>query len=42
VKEDVDSVRKGEECGLGLTGFNDLKEGDVIECFSIEEKRASI
>ena len=42
VKEDVDSVRKGEECGLGLTGFNDLMEGDVIECFSIEEKRASI
>jgi len=42
VKEDVDSVRKGEECGLGLTGFNDLAEGDVIECFSIEEKRASI
>jgi len=42
VKEDVDSVRKGEECGLGLTGFNDLEEGDVVECFSIEEKRAAI
>ena len=42
VKEDVDSVKKGEECGLGLTGFNDLVEGDVVECFSIEEKRAAI
>lgn len=42
VKEDVDSVRKGEECGLGLIDFNDLEEGDVVECFSIEEKRAAI
>jgi translation initiation factor IF-2 len=42
VKEDVDSVKKGEECGLGLTGFNDLFAGDVVECFSIEEKRAAI
>ena len=42
VKEDVDNVKKGEECGLGLTGFNDLVEGDVVECFSIEEKRAAI
>ncbi|KAL7431989.1 hypothetical protein ACHAXH_001637 [Discostella pseudostelligera] len=42
VKEDVESVKKGEECGLGLTGFNDLVEGDVVECFSIEEKRAAI
>ena len=42
VKEDVDSVRKGEECGLGLTGFNDLKEGDIVECFSIEEKIPAI
>jgi len=42
VKEDVESVKKGEECGLGLTGFNDLVEGDVVECFSIEEKRAAL
>jgi len=42
VKEDVESVRNGEECGLGLVGFNDLEEGDVVECFSIEEKRATI
>ena len=42
VKEDVDSVRRGEECGLGLKSYNDLREGDVVECFSIEEKRAVI
>merc|ERR1712127_697517 len=42
VKEDVDSVRHGEECGLGIAEFNDMKEGDVVVCYSIEEKRAKI
>jgi len=42
VKEDVDSVRRGDECGLGLMGFNDLQEGDVVECYSIEETRPAI
>jgi translation initiation factor IF-2 len=42
VKEDVDSVKRGEECGLQLDGFNDLEEGDVIECYSIEEKKIAI
>lgn len=42
VKEDVQNVKKGEECGLGLESFSDLEEGDVIECFSTEMKKASI
>lgn len=42
VKEDVESVRRGDECGLGLDGFNDIEEGDVVECYSIEEKRVSL
>jgi translation initiation factor IF-2 len=42
VKEDVDIVRRGDECGLGLDGFSDIKEGDIIECFSIEQKRTSL
>jgi translation initiation factor IF-2 len=42
VKEDVDSVRRGDECGLGLDGFNDIEEGDVVECYSIEETRVSL
>jgi len=42
VKEDVDSVKRGEECGLQLHGFNNLEEGDVIECYSIEERRVKI
>ena len=42
VKEDVESVRRGDECGLGLDGINDISEGDVVECYSIEEKRVSL
>eukprot|EP00804_Cyclotella_cryptica_P000923 CCRYP_001124-RA/>CCRYP_001124-RA protein AED:0.02 eAED:0.02 QI:258/1/1/1/1/1/3/113/1121 len=42
VKENVESVRRGDECGLGLDGYNDIAEGDVVECYSIEEKRASL
>ncbi|MCC7083583.1 MAG: translation initiation factor IF-2 [Pirellulales bacterium] len=36
-KDDVKEVREGLECGIKLTGFNDLKEGDVLECYRIEE-----
>jgi translation initiation factor IF-2 len=38
VKEDVQEVRNGEECGLGLNGFKDFEEGDIIECYSVEMK----
>ncbi len=36
-QDDVREVREGFECGIGLRGFNDFEEGDVIECFTIEE-----
>jgi translation initiation factor IF-2 len=36
-KDDVREVREGMECGMKLRGFNDLKEGDVLECYRIEE-----
>jgi translation initiation factor IF-2 len=32
-------VREGLECGIKLSGFNDLKEGDVFEAYKIEEIR---
>lgn len=38
VKEDVQEVRNGEECGLGLSGFEDFQNGDIIECYSVETK----
>jgi translation initiation factor IF-2 len=36
-KEDVREVRDGYECGIAIEGFNDIKVGDVIECFRVEE-----
>ena len=36
-KEDVREVRDGYECGISIEGFNDVKVGDVIECFRVEE-----
>ncbi|MEC7520100.1 MAG: translation initiation factor IF-2 [Myxococcota bacterium] len=42
VKDDVREVASGYECGIGLAGFNDIKEGDVIECFEMEEIEATL
>ncbi len=36
-KDDVREVREGFECGLGVENYNDLKVGDVIECYRTEE-----
>ena len=35
-KDDVSEVKAGFECGIGLEKFNDLKDGDVIEVFTME------
>lgn len=36
-KDDVKEVATGYECGIGIEKYNDIKEGDVIECFKMEE-----
>lgn len=36
-KDDVREVAQGYECGIGVERFNDIKEGDVIEAFRMEE-----
>ncbi len=36
-KDDVREVQAGFECGMGLEQFNDIKVGDVIESFTVEE-----
>ncbi|MBM4182850.1 MAG: translation initiation factor IF-2 [Gemmatimonadetes bacterium] len=36
-KDDVKEVREGFECGIGIANFNDVKVGDVIECYMVEE-----
>jgi translation initiation factor IF-2 len=36
-KDDVREVQEGFECGILLDGFNDIKEGDVLEVFETRE-----
>ena len=36
-KDDVKEVASGYECGIGIENYNDIKEGDVIESFVMEE-----
>lgn len=38
-KDDVKEVASGYECGMALTKFNDIKEGDVFEAYIVEEYR---
>ncbi|MBF0258279.1 MAG: translation initiation factor IF-2 [Desulfamplus sp.] len=41
-KDDAKEVTQGYECGIGIEKFNDLKVGDIIECYQIEERKASL
>lgn len=36
-KDDVKEAQSGYECGIGIKNFNDVKLGDVIECYYVEE-----
>lgn len=36
-KDDAKEVAQGYECGIGIEKYNDIKEGDIIECFTMEE-----
>ena len=36
-KDDVREVAHNYECGLSFAGYNDLREGDVVECYEMEE-----
>jgi translation initiation factor IF-2 len=36
-KDDAKEVREGYECGIKLSGFNDIKEGDLFEIYKVEE-----
>ena len=36
-KDDAKEVAQGYECGIGIENYNDIKEGDIIECFTMEE-----
>ncbi len=41
-KDDAREVRQGYECGMKLAGFDDLKEGDLLEGYRIEEIRRTL
>jgi translation initiation factor IF-2 len=36
-KDDVKDVREGFECGISLTDFQDLKQGDIIETYDLRQ-----
>ena len=36
-KDDVREVNEGYECGMSIEKFNDIKEGDVIEAYIMEQ-----
>lgn len=41
-KEDAREVREGMECGIRLDGYNDIKEGDLLEAYRIEEVKRKL
>jgi translation initiation factor IF-2 len=41
-KDDVNEVRTGLECGMALENFQDIKKGDIIEAFEIEERARTL
>jgi len=40
-KDDASEVRTGFECGLGIANFNDVKVGDILECFNVQKISAA-
>ena len=41
-KDDTAEVISGMECGMAFQGFQDIKEGDLIECFNLEEVKRTL
>ncbi|TYB31980.1 MAG: translation initiation factor IF-2 [Candidatus Mcinerneyibacterium aminivorans] len=41
-KDDVKEVSEGYECGIGLENYNDIKEGDIVEVYQIEERERAL
>jgi translation initiation factor IF-2 len=40
--KDVSSIRNGEECGIRIENFNDIKQGDILEAYKIEKIKQKI
>jgi translation initiation factor IF-2 len=41
-KDDVKDVSSGFECGVGLENYNDIKPGDVLEFYTLEEMKVEL
>jgi translation initiation factor IF-2 len=41
-KDDVKEVKNGVECGIGLQDYNDIKVGDIFECYILEERKRKL
>jgi len=41
-KDEVNEVVNGQECGMSFGQFQDIKQGDVIECFNVEVVQRSL
>ena len=41
-KDEVNEVTAGQECGMAFQGFQDIKPGDLIECFNLEEVKRTL
>jgi translation initiation factor IF-2 len=41
-KDEVNEVPSGQECGMQFQGFQDIKEGDYIECFTVESVKRTL
>ncbi len=41
-KDDVQEVPMGQECGMSFANYDDMKSGDIIECFAVEKKERTL
>jgi translation initiation factor IF-2 len=41
-KDEVKEVVAGQECGMAFEGYQDMRPGDVIECFEVEHVQRSL
>jgi len=41
-KDEVKEVQSGQECGMAFEGYQDMRQGDVIECFEVEHVKRTL
>jgi translation initiation factor IF-2 len=41
-KDDVREVQTGQECGMSFANYQDIQQGDVIECYEVETIKRSL